>query len=423
VFALVDCNNFYASCERVFRPDLAGRPIVVLSNNDGCVVARSAEAKALGIPMAKPWFKLEAGLRGQGVAVFSSNYALYGDLSRRVMQVLAGFCPALEVYSIDECFLDLAGFRGARLALGREVVRTVQQWTGIPVSVGIGPTKTLAKVANRLAKKGQGPSGPVLDWAALPEPAAALARVAVEEVWGIAGRWGARLRALGLADARALAAADPAMLRRGFGVVLERTARELAGQACLALERVPPPRRQILVSRSFGQRLERLEDLRAAVAAFAARAGEKLRRQRLRAGAVVVFLQTSPFASAGPHYANGATVVLEPPTRDSGRLVACAGRALERIFRPGFAYQKAGVLLPDLTPEGAQQGLLFAAGHGDPARTDRLMECLDGLNRAPARRAVRYASELFSDRWRMRQRRKSPVSPANWDALPVVRAK
>ena len=422
MFALVDCNNFYASCERVFRPALAGRPVIVLSNNDGCIVARSAEAKALGIPMAKPWFKLEADLRGQDVTVFSSNYALYGDFSRRVMQVLAGFCPRLEVYSIDECFLDLSGVRGDRTALGLEIARTVRQWTGIPVSVGIGPTKTLAKVANRLAKKGQSPAGPVLDWARLPDPRATLARLAVEEVWGIAARWGARLRQMGLSSALALAEADPRRLRQFGGVVMERIGRELAGEPCLPLELAPPPRKQILVSRSFGARLTRLEDLHGAVAAFAARAGEKLRRQRLRARAVSVFVQTSPFAAAGPHYANAATLVLEPPTCDTARLLQGGALSLARIFRPGLEYQKAGVLLTDLVPADREQGLLFAAGPGDDARTGRRMACLDRLNRVPARRAVRYASELLSDRWHMRQRLKSPAYTTDWRALPVVRA-
>ena len=216
MFALVDCNNFYASCERVFRPALEGRPVVVLSNNDGCVVARSAEAKALGIPMAKPWFKLEAALRGQGVVACSSNYALYGDLSARVMQTLARFCPRLETYSIDECFLDLSGTRGDLTALGLDMARTVKQWTGIPVSVGIGPTKTLAKAANRLAKKGQGPAGPVLEWARLPDPRGTLAGLAPEDVWGISARWGERLRRMGLASALALAEADPRLLRQAL---------------------------------------------------------------------------------------------------------------------------------------------------------------------------------------------------------------
>ncbi len=241
MFALVDCNNFYASCERVFQPRLEGRAILVLSNNDGCVIARSHEAKALGIPMGLPFFKLDPKLRRQ-VMVFSSNYALYGDLSRRVMQVLAGFAPRIEVYSIDECFLDLSGVADPT-ALGQAMARTVRQWTGIPVSVGIAPTKTLAKLANRLAKQGQSPDGPVLDWARLPDPAATLAGIPVEDVWGIAQRWGQRLRALGLADALALREAEPRWLRQQCGVVLERLGWELRGRVLSAAgdHRTSPP--------------------------------------------------------------------------------------------------------------------------------------------------------------------------------------
>ena len=422
MFALVDCNNFYASCERVFQPALEGRPIVVLSNNDGCVVARSAEAKALGIPMGKPWFKVAPAVRGAGVVVFSSNYALYGEFSRRVMQTLTQFSPRLEVYSIDECFLDVGGHRGDLTALGQAIARTVRRWTGIPVSVGIAPTKTLAKVANRLAKKGQAGQGPVCHWGEVAAPREALAALAVEDIWGIAARWGARLRQAGVATALALAEADPSWLRRLGGVVLERIGRELAGSSCLPLELVPPAKKQIMVSRSFGERLSLLTDLQGAVAAFAARAGVKLRRERLRAQAVTVFVQTSPFADAEPWYANGVTLVLERPTQDSGRLVQCAQEGLTRIFRPGLRYQKAGVLLMDLTPAGAEQGLLFASQTPDSPATMRLMTCVDTLNREPARRVVCHARELVSTRWQMRQQRKSVNRPTDWAHLPVVHA-
>lgn len=422
MFALVDCNNFYASCERVFQPALMGRPIVVLSNNDGCVIARSNEAKALGVAMGAPWFKVARRFQALGVQVFSSNYALYGDLSRRVMQVLARFSPRLEVYSIDECFLDLGGWHGDRMALGAEIVHTVQQWTGLPVSVGMAPTKTLAKVANRMAKAGRGAGGAVLDWTQWPAQRETLAALPVEDLWGVSTRWGARLRQMSIANALALAEANPARLREVFSVVLERTARELAGQSCLPLELAPPPRRQIMVSRSFGQRLTRRDELEAALTAFAMRAGEKLRRQRLRTSVVSVFVHTSPFDQTASHYANAATLVLEQPTRDSGRLVQSALQGLGRIFCPGLAYQRAGVLLPDLAPEQVEQGVLFSTDPGDSARSDRLMDCLDTLNRSPARRTVCYASELQSHAWRMRQRHKSAASPSNWNDLPVVHA-
>ena len=283
-----------------------------------------------------------------------------------------------------------------------------------------GHNEVITPNMDRLAKRGQGPAGPVLEWAALPDPRATLAALAPEDIWGIAGRMGERVRRLGLASALALAEVDPRVLRQAGGVVLERLGRELGGQACLALEDVPPPRKQILVSRTFGARLARAEDVQAAVAAFAVRAGEKLRRQGLRTRAVATFLQTDPFDREGPRYFNGATVAMEHSTADSGKLVRAALQGLERIFRPGLAYRKAGVLLPELEPAGREQGLLFSAEPADDARTARLMATLDRLNRAPARRAVRYAVELCGDGWRMRQRCKSPAYLTDWADLPVV---
>jgi len=422
MFALADCNNFYASCERLFAPRLEGKPVVVLSNNDGCVIARSNEAKALGIAMGAPYFKIEKYVRQNGVSVFSSNFALYGDLSRRVLQVLAPFAPRIEVYSIDECFLDLGAmpFELTPYALG--IVKTVKQWTGIPVSIGIAPTKTLAKLANRLAKKGQSPDGPVLDWNSLASPEAALATVPVEDIWGIASRSGARLRQLGITNALALRDADAQRLRGSFGVVMERIVLELRGTSCLPLEIVPPLRKQIMVSRSFGGRLEALDDLRAAVASFAARACEKLRAQNLCAQALTVFLQTSPFDMAGPAYANSLTLPLADPGQNSALLIQMALLGLERIFRPGYAYQKAGVMLLDLTPAGHQQTSLFAPEIADPLRSGRLMETIDRLNRTFGRQTIRFGSEALSDVWRMRARLKSPAYTTRWNELPHVRA-
>jgi DNA polymerase V len=316
VFASLNGKDFFI---RLFQPQLEGRPLVVLSNNDGCVVARSHEAKALGVAMGAPFFKLDPQLRRQ-LVVFSSNYALYGDLSRRVMQVLAGFAPRIEVYSIDECFLDLSGV-AEPVALGQAMARTVRQWTGIPVSVGIAPTKTLAKLANRLAKKGQSPDDPVLDWAHLPDPAATLAAVPIEDVWGIGTRWGARLRQLGIADALAMREAEPRWLRQQFGVVLERLGWELRVRACLPLEVMAPPRQQIRVSRTFGAAVTAWPELRAALTRFASRAGEKLRAQGLAAPALTVFIQTDPFDTARPFYTNAVTRPFVAPTQDSAALI------------------------------------------------------------------------------------------------------
>ena len=423
MFALVDCNNFYASCERVFQPCLEGRPVVVLSNNDGCVIARSQEAKDLGVPMGAPYFKLERELRRHRVAVFSSNYALYGDLSRRVMQVLAGFAQRIEVYSIDECFLDLSGLPGDMTAYALRIVRTVRRWTGIPVSIGIAPTKTLAKIGNRLAKKGLSPSGAVLDWSRLPAPESeVLAGVAVEDVWGIASRWGERLRRLGIGHAQALREADPQRLRQHFGVVMERIVWELRGVSCIPLESLPPLRHQILTSRSFGHKLSHFEDLRAAVTAFAARAGEKLRGQKLCAQALCVFIHTSPFDPGQAWYANSSTETFSNPVCDTGILIHSAVRGLKRIFRPGLAYQKAGVMLLDLVPGDLGQELLFDAGSGDPDRPQRLMEVLDRINQRHGRHAIRYAGEALSGSWHMRQLRRSPAYTTRWQDLPRVRS-
>lgn len=272
---LIRSYNFYASCERVFQPHLNGKPVIVLSNNDGCVIARSNEAKALGIEMGAPYFQIERFARQKGIAVFSSNFALYGDMSRRVMQVLADFAPRVEIYSIDECFLDFSAMPRDLTAYGLDIARSVRQWTGIPISIGIAPTKTLAKMANRLAKKGAGSSGPVLEWNRLAAPETTLSQVPVEEIWGISSRWGAQLRHCGIENAQALRKAEPKQLRRHFGVVMERIARELCGISCIPLEDMPPPRKQILTSRSFGEKLTHFDDLRAAVAHFAARSAEK----------------------------------------------------------------------------------------------------------------------------------------------------
>ncbi|EXJ16934.1 Y-family DNA polymerase [Imhoffiella purpurea] len=420
MLALADCNNFYASCERLFRPDLEGQAILVLSNNDGCVIARSNEAKALGIAMGTPFFKLAPALRRQ-VVVFSSNYALYGDLSRRVMQVLAGFAPRIEVDSIDECFLDLEGSADPTAeCLG--IVRILRQWTGIPVSIGIASTKTLAKLANRLAKQGRSPDGPVLDWSRLTDPESHLAATPVEDLWGISQRWGQRLRALGIAEALALREADPKWLRQHLGVVVERLVWELRGQSCLALEEMAPPRRQVRVSRSFGAAVTQWVELRAALTRFATRAGEKLRAQGLAAPALTVFIQTDPFDTSRPFYSNAHTSAFDQPTSDSAVLIHHATQGAKRLWRRGDAYRKAGVLLPDLVPARLGPGDFFA----DPAEAERgarRMAVLDDINRRFGRDSLRFGGEFVGTTWHRRARLTSSVSTTRWEALPVVRAR
>ncbi|MGJ0483985.1 MAG: Y-family DNA polymerase [Methylomicrobium sp.] len=371
----------------------------------------------MGIPMGAPYFKIEKFARQSGVEVFSSNYALYGDMSRRIMQVLANFAQRLEVYSIDEGFLDLSGMPDDLTDYALGICRTVRQWTGIPVSIGIAPTKTLSKIANRLAKKGFSASGPVLEWQKIPFPDAVLEALPVEAIWGISVRLGMRLRRLGIADALALRSADPKRLRQLFGVGMERIVLELRGVPCISLETVPPARKQIMTSRSFGERLTELADLRAAVTSFAACSGKKLRAQGLAAQALCVFIHTSPFETSRLSYSNTMTIAFDHPSQDSAYLIHCAVRGLEQIFRPGYAYQRAGVLLLDLMPAGTGQIVLFAEEMEETGRSARLMETVDRINRAYGLRTLRFASEGLSEHWHMRQQLKSPSYTTNWREL------
>jgi len=415
-FALVDCNNFYVSCERVFDPRLGGKIVVVLSNNDGNVISRSPEAKAAGIPMGAPWHEAREEIEKAGGIALSSNYALYGDMSARVREVFADFAPRVEAYSIDEAFLDLGNIVGLDLmAHGREMRRKVREWTGIPVGVGIGPTKTLAKAANRLAKK----NGGVF---ALFDPSAihaALAGMEVENIWGVGSRWERKLRRLGIGTALTLSEADPRMIRKGFSVVLQRTALELRGVSCIKFEEMPPPKKQIVVSRAFGKKITALRDMREGVSFYATRAAEKLRREGLVARTLTVFLHTNHFSKKDPQYSNAATVRLAWGTDDTGALIRCALHVLERIFRPGYRYHKAGVMLMELGPGETIQESLF--GEPSPRRSE-LMGTIDSLNRKMGRGAVRYGSEGFGSSWRMKAARHSPRYTTRWEDLPKVQA-
>jgi DNA polymerase V len=417
-FALADCNNFYASCERVFQPRLEGRPVVVLSNNDGCVIARSNEAKALGFRMGDPYHLNQERLAAHNVVVFSSNYALYGDMSRRVMETLGTFTPEVEVYSIDEAFLNLAGFKRRGLTDYARLIRaTVKRDTGIPVSIGIGTTKTLAKLANHLAKA-RPETGGVLDLADI-DADDALAGIEVREVWGVGPRWATWLEAQGIATALDLKRADPKAVRRKMTVVGERLVRELNGHPCLPLELVEPPRQGLTVSRSFGQTLTMLRPIRDALVAFVGRAGEKLRRQGLLAGQVMVFVTTNRFSARQPFYANSATVTLPYPTDFTPDLVEAATQLLERLYRPGFHYQKCGVMLLDLSPAHRHQADLFDTR--DRARETWLMRALDALNTDYGARTVRVGNVGGTrPTWAMRQAFRSPRYTTRWRELPVV---
>ena len=425
VFALVDCNNFYASCEKLFNPALKYRPVVVLSNNDGCVVARSAEVKALGIPMGVPWFKIQQEAKRHGIVAFSSNYALYADLSNRVVEVLSQFSPSLEVYSIDESFLDLSGFeRLGYQAYGVEIRQRVADWLGLAVCVGIGPTKTLAKLANHAAKKKLAGANGVCDFLSMkPEDLKQLmAGIPVGEVWGVGRKISARLEDIGIATALQLREADAETIRTRFSVVLERTVRELRGISCLELEEVVPEKQQIMCSRSFGTLVYELAELEEALASYIGRAAEKLRAQDALAGALQVYIRTNIFKPEVPQYQKGLTVPLPEATSDTRLLVASALRILKRIYRPGYGYHKAGVTLLDIRPRGNQQFSLFAASGVASARCGKLMEALDGINQRYGRGTLRLAAEGVEKGWQMRRGNLSPRYTTDWNGIATVLA-
>ncbi|MBK8639916.1 MAG: Y-family DNA polymerase [Chromatiaceae bacterium] len=424
-YALIDANNFYVSCERVFDYQLRDRPVVVLSNNDGCCVARSNEAKALGIRMGQPFFEVRDLLAQHQGRALSSNYALYGDMSSRLIQVIGQFSPEQEVYSIDESFLRFTPGEAAGLtALGGQLRARVLQWTGLPVGVGIGVTKTLAKLANRLAKKHP-------DFAAAgvcnllelaPEQQADYCtKLAVGEVWGIGSRWSAKLNTLGITTVADLMRADVATVQRQFNVVLARTVMELNGIACLQLEAAPPPRQQIIASRSFGIPVTAFSMLSEAVASHTARAAAKLRLAGLEAGLLQVFIGTNPFKPEAPQYHPGATVPLAIPTADTPRLLRAARAGLRQIYTPGYEYKRAGVVLLELAPVGAVTGDLFArTTPAATARRERLMAVLDGVNARWGRGTLRYLAEGFVQPWQMRRARMTPRYTTCWEELPGV---
>lgn len=424
VFALVDCNNFYASCEKLFAPRLKNRPVVVLSNNDGCVVARSAEVKALGIPMGVPWFNIKDDARRHGIVAMSSNYALYADMSNRVVEVLSAFSPNIEVYSIDESFLELSGFGnlpGGLAMYGAEMRQRIADWLGLAVCVGIAPTKTLAKLANHCAKKNLAGADGVCDFTPLhPDDLTQLFdRIDVGEVWGIGRKINARLAAMGINTVRQLRDADAETLRSRFSVVVERTVRELRGLSCIDLQEVTPDKQQIISSRSFGQLIHDRVDLEEAVASYMAKAAEKLRAQDSLAGAVQVYIRTNIFKPETPQYQRAVTVPLPDATADTRVLTAWALRVLRRIYRAGYGYHKAGVMLADIVPRLSQQYSLFNAG---APRAEALMRVVDGINQRYGRGSLRLAAEGIEQDWRMRRGNLSPGYTTDWRGLPKVKA-
>jgi DNA polymerase V len=418
VFALVDCNSFYASCEQVFRPDLRGKPVVVLSNNDGFVVARSKEAKALGIPELEPFFKIEAMLRKNNVAIFSSNYPLYGDMSNRVMATLRTFSPHIEVYSIDEMFLSLSGYRDDLTIYGQKMKDRIWQHVRMPVGVGIAPTKTLAKLANHAAKKIPQCNGVcVLD--AQAKWQWILRRVPVTTVWGVGKRMGARLADMKIYTAFDLATANPKMVRQRSSIFLERTIEELNGRSCLALEELPPAKKQIYCTRSFGKKAETIGPILDAISLYAARAAEKLRTQKHLVNCMHVFMHTSPFEPN--FFSNSTTMLLPYPTDDTRLITLYARKAAEQLYKPGHFFLKAGIGLIDLIDRKHHQFDLLHSGQD--AKTDDLMQTLDLVNKRHGRGTLFMAAQGISKPWYMRQQFTSPQYTTRWKDLPLAISK
>lgn len=420
MFALVDCNSFYASCEKVFRPDLRDKPVVVLSNNDGCIVARSPEAKALGIDMAQPAFQISKRLKENGVAIFSSNYALYGNMSERVMNTLAGLAPEIEIYSIDEAFLSLHGIAPGKLAsLGWKIKKTVQQHTKIPVGVGIGPTKTLAKVANHVAKKWPGQKGVYLlrndeqtNWV--------LKQFKVKGLWGIGGQYAKFLRKYGIETAWQLRNCHDSWVKKHLTIQGLRLVHELRGISCLPLEQVRDPKKGICTARSFGQDMADYRDIAQAVATFAANCARKLRREQLAAKMMTVFIHTNSFKPWSPQYSRTRVVRLPVATDHANELIGYALQALKAIFRPGYKYKKAGVFVTHISPTADRQTHLFDTV--DRERDDRLAAVVDGINERFGRETVRCGMQVGERRWWLRQEKLSPRYTTRLTDLPLARA-
>lgn len=422
MFALVDVNSFYASCETAFRPDLKGRPVVVLSNNDGCVIARNAEAKRAGVKMGDPYFKQKDLFRRYGVVCFSSNYELYADMSSRVMSTLEAMSPRCEIYSIDEAFCDLTGVRNCRVLqeFGQELKDAVYQNTGLAVGVGIAQTKTLAKLANYAAKKWLRQTGGVVDLSNLDRQRKLMAALPVDEVWGVGRRINKKLEAMGIKTVLDLADTDIRFIRKHFNVVLERTVRELRGEPCLELEEFAPVKQEIVCSRSFGERITDYDAMRQAICSYASRAAEKLRGEHQYCRFISTFVKTSPFALNEPYYGNSASVKLLTPTQDSRDIIAAATRSLDAIWKDGHRYQKAGVMLGDFFSQGIAQLNLF--DDNAPRRgSEKLMEVLDHLNAKEGKGALYFAGQGIQQQWAMKREMLSPRYTTRYEDLLQVK--
>ncbi|MEZ6878855.1 Y-family DNA polymerase [Enterobacter sp. KBR-315C3_2022] len=422
MFALADVNSFYASCEKVFRPDLRNKPVVVLSNNDGCVIARSKEAKQLGIKMGVPWFQLKDAQFPEPVIAFSSNYALYASMSNRVMAHLEDLAPHVEQYSIDEMFLDIRGIDGCMdfEDLGRQLREHVRSGTGLIIGVGMGPTKTLAKSAQWASKEWSQFGGVLALTRGNPKRTEKLLSLQpVEEIWGVGRRISKTLNLMGITTALQLARANPAFIRKNFNVVLERTVRELNGEACISLEEAPPAKQQIVCSRSFGERVTTYESMRQAVCQHAERAAEKLRGEKQYCRHISVFVKTSPFAVNEPYYGNLASEKLQTPTQDTRDIINAAVRALERIWQDGHRYAKAGCMLNDFTPTGVSQLNLFDTAQPH-SNSEQLMKVLDGINHSGLGK-LWFAGRGIAPEWQMKREMLSPAYTTRWSDIAAAK--
>ncbi|NCB69509.1 MAG: Y-family DNA polymerase [Bacteroidia bacterium] len=417
MFALIDCNNFYASCERVFNPSLNGKPVLILSNNDGCVIARSNEAKALGIPMGAPAFKFKEVIENGQVHVFSSNFALYGDMSNRVMTILGAFSPKMEIYSIDEAFLDFSGFEMHDLeAIGREIRKRILQWTGIPVSVGFAHTKALAKVANRIAKKFTDRTGGVYKIDTEEQRIKALKWLKIEDVWGIGRQHARRLKEMNVLNAYQFTQLTDRWVRDMMTVVGLRLKLDLQGEPTLQLEDVRD-KKSIATTRSFDHNYKDLTLIKERVTSFAVSCAEKLRRQHCCCQSVMVFLHTNGFREDQPQYSKNIVIKLPFATNSSIEIVKFAVMGLEQIFREGYGYKKAGVIVSDFSPEDNQQLTLFDSRN---VKHIELMKAVDNINRSMGQQKVRLAAQEPGRVWKMKQERLSPRYTTNLNEIITV---
>lgn len=425
IFALIDCNNFYASCERVFNPKLNGKPVVILSNNDGCIVARSNEAKALGIPMGAPIFKFKEMIEANKVFVYSSNYILYGDMSHRVMETLRTFSPNVEVYSIDEAFIEITNLHCKDLVeLGREIQNKVKKYTGIPVSVGIARTKTLAKLANKLGKKNPEFNG-VLSLVDVADIDSYLQRFDVEDIWGVGRKYNVFLKARGIMTAKDLKYADKNMIRQRMTVQGKRTVLELNNVPCIPLDEIPDPRKVIITSRSFGTYVESFTLMAEAVSNFVATAAQKLRKQKSKAGYIQVFILTNTHRENQPQYCNSITVKIQGYTSYTPDLIYYALEGLKRIYKDGFKYKKAGIILLDIIPESTRQYDMFLKENSLLEKRNRkVMKVMDQINIKWGKNTLKSALQGVkrNPTWGMNQTYKSSRMTSCWNEILKVKA-